>query len=417
MSTTLTRRQLYDLVWSKPMRDLAVEFGISDVGLAKICKRHRVPTPPRGYWAKIQAGRKAKRSIFVENKEPGFDLIEIRSYLTSVPERARDAVERAKVARAESKKTTDAQSSSSEVAATRRLADLRQSVRPTARELRKAKADTSGGVSAVGEGMCGVEVAKGSVERAIAFLDSLARALEAKGLLIQPSGKVTKVVLGPDKIEFSLKEQSRWQAHVPTARELVMEEQRKKRMSRMDFSWSSSFGTTAYPKQELIYTGLLAFQVEGYSDGVRRRWADGKKQRVEALLKDIVIGIEALMAVRKAQREDREEWERQWQEKERRRELQRKRAELEDQRKKFLLSVLDLFSEIDRIERWLSGTTEITSSPHNNYRRLIDWSNRRLANLKATISFDNIEDNLVRNKMFSEQGQPEDLDEEENQTD
>jgi hypothetical protein len=28
---TLTRQTLYDLVWSKPMSDLAKDFGISDV--------------------------------------------------------------------------------------------------------------------------------------------------------------------------------------------------------------------------------------------------------------------------------------------------------------------------------------------------------------------------------------------------
>ena len=260
-------------------------------------------------------------------------------------------------------------------------------------------------------------MAKGSAERAIAFLDSLARALEAKGLPIQPSGKVTNVVLGPDKIEFSLKEQSRWRAHVPTAREIAVEEQRKKRMIRMDFSWSSSFGTTAYPKQDLVSTGLLAFQVEGYADGVRRRWADGKKQRVEALLNDIVIGIEALLAVRQAQREDREERQRQWQEEARRRELERKRAELEDRRKTFLLSVLDLFSEIDRIERWLSGTTAISSSPHSNYRRLIDWSNRRLADLMATISPENVEDNLMQNGLFSVEKQSTEFGEDESHAD
>jgi len=33
-----TREQLYEKVWSKPMSSLAKEWGISDVGLAKICK-------------------------------------------------------------------------------------------------------------------------------------------------------------------------------------------------------------------------------------------------------------------------------------------------------------------------------------------------------------------------------------------
>lgn len=35
------------------MSTLAIEFGISDRGLAKVCGRHRIPVPPRGYWAKV----------------------------------------------------------------------------------------------------------------------------------------------------------------------------------------------------------------------------------------------------------------------------------------------------------------------------------------------------------------------------
>ena len=57
----LKRSQLYDLVWSKPMLQLAEELGISDRGLAKKCKRHKVPVPYRGYWAKIEAGKKARK--------------------------------------------------------------------------------------------------------------------------------------------------------------------------------------------------------------------------------------------------------------------------------------------------------------------------------------------------------------------
>ena len=45
---TLSRQQLYDLVWTKPVRDLAAEFGISDVALAKRCRALKIPVPPRG---------------------------------------------------------------------------------------------------------------------------------------------------------------------------------------------------------------------------------------------------------------------------------------------------------------------------------------------------------------------------------
>ena len=62
-SVQISREELYELVWSEPGKVLANRFGISDVGLSKICKRHRIPRPPRGYWAKRQAGHKpTKRS-------------------------------------------------------------------------------------------------------------------------------------------------------------------------------------------------------------------------------------------------------------------------------------------------------------------------------------------------------------------
>lgn len=32
-------------------------YGPSDVGLVKICKKLGIPVPPRGYWAKVKAGR------------------------------------------------------------------------------------------------------------------------------------------------------------------------------------------------------------------------------------------------------------------------------------------------------------------------------------------------------------------------
>lgn len=45
MTKEFTRRQLYDLVWARPMTKIAVELGISDVGLKKIYRKDRVPTP------------------------------------------------------------------------------------------------------------------------------------------------------------------------------------------------------------------------------------------------------------------------------------------------------------------------------------------------------------------------------------
>jgi hypothetical protein len=56
----LTREELYERVWAEPMKNLAPHYGLSDVGLAKTCKRLRVPVPGRGYWAKKAAGHPVK---------------------------------------------------------------------------------------------------------------------------------------------------------------------------------------------------------------------------------------------------------------------------------------------------------------------------------------------------------------------
>ncbi len=56
--TELTRQQLYEQVWATPVRVLAQRYELSDVGLAKICKRYDIPRPPVGYWAKLEHGKK-----------------------------------------------------------------------------------------------------------------------------------------------------------------------------------------------------------------------------------------------------------------------------------------------------------------------------------------------------------------------
>lgn len=53
----LTRQELYDLVWSQPLKHLAQELSISGSALAKICDRVLVPHPSRGYWS-TQGGRR-----------------------------------------------------------------------------------------------------------------------------------------------------------------------------------------------------------------------------------------------------------------------------------------------------------------------------------------------------------------------
>ena len=63
MPHSFTREELYELVWSNPMSKLAKRLGVSDVGLAKACRRADIPLPGVGYWAKLQYGKKVQRIL------------------------------------------------------------------------------------------------------------------------------------------------------------------------------------------------------------------------------------------------------------------------------------------------------------------------------------------------------------------
>ncbi len=55
--TPVSREALYEAVWTDAVTVVAPRYGLSDVGLVKICKKLGIPVPPRGYWAKVKAGR------------------------------------------------------------------------------------------------------------------------------------------------------------------------------------------------------------------------------------------------------------------------------------------------------------------------------------------------------------------------
>jgi hypothetical protein len=72
MAERLSRKELYDLVWSEPLKTLCSRFGISDVALKKTCARSEIPTPERGYWARKDAG-KPTFQVALPIRPPGMD--------------------------------------------------------------------------------------------------------------------------------------------------------------------------------------------------------------------------------------------------------------------------------------------------------------------------------------------------------
>ena len=70
----ITREELYELVWSKPMTKVAEQFDVSSSYMARVCTVLRVPRPERGYWAKLAVG-KAPAPQPLPETEPGDQVI------------------------------------------------------------------------------------------------------------------------------------------------------------------------------------------------------------------------------------------------------------------------------------------------------------------------------------------------------
>jgi hypothetical protein len=399
---SLTRRELYDLVWSKPITKLAADFGISDVGLAKICDRYRVPSPSRGYWAKLEAGKKVKQAIFTEALDPHLNRIEIKPGVLRLPEPAREILKQARAER----KAKSSSCPSAEAPVFDAVTEVHPTLRRTATVLRKAKPDANGSVRAVGEGLCGVVIGAGSTERVIRILDLLARHLKTKALPITPSGKGMTVCRQPDSATFTIVERTQKQMHVPTPEEVASEERRQKRLERRWRSpnpWDNVSFQRAYPEFDVIQTGQLILQVEGYGDGIRRSWSDGKTQRLESLIDSIGVGLDALLAVRKARREEPEERERKWQELSRRRDLKRRRAEREKDRLTYLNEVMELEREIEELRQWVTAAKpKAECVPASDFARLFNWAQQRLNVLVEKVTLERLEGDLQAKRLFPE---------------
>lgn len=65
-TTSFERKKLFDEVWATPVTKLAKMYQLSDVGLRKICLALDVPLPPRGYRAKLAAGKKIPKPALHE---------------------------------------------------------------------------------------------------------------------------------------------------------------------------------------------------------------------------------------------------------------------------------------------------------------------------------------------------------------
>ena len=69
------------------------QLGFSDQGIAKICRRHAIPTPPQGHWTLVQMGRPVSTIPLPASDQDGPDRIEIFRTASRLPKAAAQALQ------------------------------------------------------------------------------------------------------------------------------------------------------------------------------------------------------------------------------------------------------------------------------------------------------------------------------------
>jgi hypothetical protein len=322
------RAKLYQEVWAEPVRVVAERYDVSDVYLARICRRLSVPLPGRGYWAKATERRPPRPPLPTLEKSELFRLRSVGVQRSPEQRRYQQAAESAR---------SDARSP---VVVDETLIDPHELVARTERRLRRAKV-REGVVSGRRLGVLNVSVAPESLDRALRICDALLKALEATGLEIEVTGpvepdrddwgvnrnehldQVTRVRCREEWLTLSL-----WEG---VSSEVDPNPKRPRRRP------GDSIGYTPWQPPSYIYTptGVLALQITNLAGtGMRGLFRETARRRLEDLLPAFIAQLgpaaEALKAKHAEEerlRLEREERERRWREAEERRWEEQRRLE------------------------------------------------------------------------------------------
>src|SRR5580692_9302420 len=314
----LTRAELYEKVWATPVRTLAKEFGMSDVGLAKICRKHDIPVPPLGYWRKTETGHNVVRPALPPAKN-GLETLDIYVRDRLPPELAALAAEPA-----------------AEIAIPAELSH--QFVTRTEKLLTSGKENEKKLIVPKDGTLSHLLVSREQMSRALRIMNALFLALEERGQSVSwPKEEQATLTLGVDgeAVRFCVLEITENLRHVLTPAE-------------QKHPWMA-------PKWDYKLTGRIRLSIDNlpYASHVRATWADGKVQIVENCIGDFIVGLKVASAAIKKSRLEHEERERRWEEERRQREERERRAQEHKRKAELVSGLIENWEEANRVRTFV----------------------------------------------------------------
>jgi len=172
---TYRRTELYELVWAEPVRTVAKRFGVSDVALAKVCRKLAVPLPARGHWARKAAGQKVRNASLPKAPKGVPEELHVERWRPERDDPAAPVPDEAP-ARVAFEKTPDAAITVPDV-----LERPHRLVASAGKLLRREKPDDYGRVHCSTETCLDISVGPASIDRALRLMDTLLKAATDRG--------------------------------------------------------------------------------------------------------------------------------------------------------------------------------------------------------------------------------------------
>ena len=372
----VSRETLYEQVWARPMLKVAADYGVTGTALKKTCDRHDIPTPERGYWAKLAHGKRVRQAPLPKAAGGGGGKVRIVGRpRADLPDVVREAGDKARQVAAELKAAAPPPPEP-EVGDHKALAATRKAIT-------KARPDAEGFVMAKGQGAVALKIAPASIDRAMALLSRLLRLAEAQGHGSKAGEGGLKLEVGGEPIGFGLEERPSQSPHTPTEKEL----KRKAENERWGYG-----STTPWPKYDHAPSGRLAIVLQGneYS-GLRRTWSDHKVRRLEDQLADVLAGFAEHAALTQETDRKRREAARLAAIAEARRRREAAFAVREKRRTEFVGAVAEALGERARLSAVLEHFNGAAAEGGSALAPMVAWLRLRLKQLDALLSPDFVE--------------------------
>ena len=351
---TLKRSELYERVWTTPIRTIAKELKLSDVGLAKLCRRHNIPLPGRGYWVRIQFGHKPERVPLPPAQNPGIENIVIN--------------------RIEPRPSSRIVVKIDQPIPIVEVKEDQPIAHPLAQRIEKSllKSSDERGLLAGKMGISiPIKVSAPCCPRALRIIDALFSALETGGCRLEwskPFSDPLLLVSDSEKFRLILTEGVRRSDHHLTAAD--------GRLQKQGRSWQ-------IPRWDYAPTGELKLTLEScvFPYEVRRTWSDGKIRKIEKYLGEIVIACESAAKSVKLERQEREEAARRREEEQKRKtEAAVRRAEYE-RKAKAVMELCQSWLESKSLRNFAAGiqekaNAEVADEVQQKLREMAEWTLR-----------------------------------------